>query len=179
MNRSFPHYFWIYFLGPLLGSALASGFYYLLNKMRYETCNPGQDADSIEAGPTKEANLSSSFDTGVPDTYDGGVGGNGVTGNVNGTGRAINGHQRNISEATAVSPGGYADTTDGSHKNDAAFSPTGHGEYQPPTNTAAGQYGNTPVNQTPGTFNNQTTGNPRNSLNPVHERGESGHINQF
>ena len=132
--------------------------------MRYETCNPGQDADSIEA-PTKESHGSSSFDTGV---------GNGVTGDVNGTGRTANGHQRNVSEATAVSPGGYADTTDGLHKNDAALSPT-----SPGTNSAAGQYGNTSVNQTPGTYTNQTTANPRNSLNPVHERGESGNINQF
>ncbi|KUL89366.1 hypothetical protein ZTR_03765 [Talaromyces verruculosus] len=177
VNHSFPHYFWIYFLGPLLGSGLASGFYYLLNKMRYETCNPGQDADSIEAGPTKEPN-GSSLDAGVPGTYDRGVG-NGMTGDVNGTSRATNGHQRNISEATAVSPGAYADTTDGLHKNNAALSPTSHGDYQSATSPAAGQYGNTSVNQTPGTYTNQTTANPPNSLNPVHERGESGHINQF
>lgn len=147
--------------------------------MRYETCNPGQDADSIEAGPTKESTGSSSFDTGVPSTYDNGAGGNGVTGNVNGTGRAINGHQRNISEATAVSPGVYADTADGYHKNEAAISPTGHGDYQSATNTATSQYGNTSVNQTPGTYTNQTTGIPRNSLNLVHERGESGYTNQY
>jgi aquaporin related protein len=173
VNRSFPHYFWIYFLGPLLGSGLASGFYYLLNKMRYETCNPNQDADYIEALPTKETNGSSPFNTGVPGTNDHGVG-NGVTGDVN----RSDGHQRNISEDTAVSPG-YADTTDGLHKNDAAHSSAGQGGYQSTTNAAAGQYGNTAVNQTPGTYNNQTTGIPRNSLNPVHERGESGNINQF
>lgn len=144
--------------------------------MRYETCNPGQDADNIEAH-TKGSNGASSFDTGVPGTYDRGAG-HGVTGDVSGTGRATNGHQRNISEATAVSPG-YADTTDGLHKNDAANFPTGHGEYPSATSAAAGQYGNTSANQTPSTYTDQTTGNPRNSLNPVHERGESGHINQF
>lgn len=147
--------------------------------MRYETCNPGQDADSIEVGPTKEAAGSSSFDTAAPGAYDSGVGGNGVTGNFNGTGRTVNGHQRNISESTAVNPGGYADTTDGFHKEDATTSPTGRGEYQSATGTAASQYGNTSVNQTSGTYTNQTTGNPRNSLNPVHERGESGQINQY
>lgn len=146
--------------------------------MRYETCNPGQDADSVEAGPTKETNGSSSPDAGVPSTYDRGVG-NGPTGDVNGTGGATNGHHRNISEATAVSPGAYADTTDGLHKNDAALSPTSHGDYQSATNEGAGQYGNTSVNRTPGTSTNQTTANPQNSLNPVPERGESGHINQF
>lgn len=145
--------------------------------MRYETCNPGQDADCVEAGPTKETNGSSPLDAGVPGTYDRGVG-NGVTGDINGTGRATNGHHRNTSEATAVSPGA-ADTIDGLHRNDGGLSPTGHGDYQSATNAAAGQYGNASVNQAPGTYTNQTTANPRNSLNPVHERGESGHINQF
>lgn len=48
INRSFPGYFWIYFLGPVCGSAMASGFYYLLKRMRWQDCNPGQDHDGTE-----------------------------------------------------------------------------------------------------------------------------------
>lgn len=51
VNHHFPGYFWIYFVGPLLGSLLASAFYGLLNSMRYQTCNPGQDF----SGPAEEA----------------------------------------------------------------------------------------------------------------------------
>lgn len=48
VNHHFPGYFWIYFVGPLLGSLLASGFFKLLNGMRYQTCNPGQDFSDDE-----------------------------------------------------------------------------------------------------------------------------------
>lgn len=40
-----PEYFWIYFIGPILGALLASGFYSLLNFLRWKECNPGQDGD--------------------------------------------------------------------------------------------------------------------------------------
>ncbi len=50
INRTFPHYFWIYFLGPLLGSLLASGFYGLLKMLRWQECNPNQDWDGMEKG---------------------------------------------------------------------------------------------------------------------------------
>jgi len=43
---SFPGYFWIYVVGPLLGALLASGFYSLLKYLRWKECNPGQDRDS-------------------------------------------------------------------------------------------------------------------------------------
>lgn len=43
VNHSFPGYFWIYWLGPLLGSLLACGFYVLLKYLRWKECNPGQD----------------------------------------------------------------------------------------------------------------------------------------
>jgi aquaporin related protein len=43
VNRSFPGYFWIYWLGPVLGSLLACGFYTLLKYLRWRECNPGQD----------------------------------------------------------------------------------------------------------------------------------------
>lgn len=44
VNRAFPGYFWIYFVGPILGSLLAVGFYKLLKYLNYQT-NLGPDAD--------------------------------------------------------------------------------------------------------------------------------------
>ena len=49
INRSFPGYHWIYWLGPLLGSLLACGFYGFLSMFHYETVNPGQDFNQWEA----------------------------------------------------------------------------------------------------------------------------------
>ena len=48
VGHLFPRYFWIYFLGPLLGALVASGFYSLLKYLRWRECNPGQDCDDIE-----------------------------------------------------------------------------------------------------------------------------------
>ncbi|KAJ5691900.1 hypothetical protein N7462_001323 [Penicillium macrosclerotiorum] len=48
INRSFPGYHWIYWVGPLLGSLLASGFYHLLCWVRWENINPGQDLNEWE-----------------------------------------------------------------------------------------------------------------------------------
>ncbi|KAI3321715.1 aquaporin-like protein [Xylariaceae sp. AK1471] len=47
VTGSFPTYHWIYFLGPILGALLASGFYKLIKILEYETANPGQDHDGI------------------------------------------------------------------------------------------------------------------------------------
>ncbi|OGM44052.1 aquaporin [Aspergillus bombycis] len=49
INRSFPGYHWIYWVGPLLGSLLACGFYGFLSMFHYETVNPGQDFNQWEA----------------------------------------------------------------------------------------------------------------------------------
>ncbi|KAL5045917.1 hypothetical protein BDW71DRAFT_183054 [Aspergillus fruticulosus] len=49
INRSFPGYHWIYWVGPLLGSLLACGFYYFLTFFSYESVNPGQDFNEWEA----------------------------------------------------------------------------------------------------------------------------------
>ncbi|KAE8352302.1 aquaporin-like protein [Aspergillus coremiiformis] len=49
INRSFPGYHWIYWVGPLLGSLLACGFFRLLSMLEYQTVNPGQDFDEWEA----------------------------------------------------------------------------------------------------------------------------------
>ncbi|KAM3510164.1 hypothetical protein MY10362_000203 [Beauveria mimosiformis] len=46
--HSFPNYHWIYWVGPGLGSALAAGFYHLINILEYETANPGQDFNEKE-----------------------------------------------------------------------------------------------------------------------------------
>ncbi|KAL2157090.1 hypothetical protein VTH06DRAFT_7046 [Thermothelomyces fergusii] len=48
INHSFPGYFWIYWVGPLLGSLLACAFYVLLKYLRWKECNPGQDWDEFE-----------------------------------------------------------------------------------------------------------------------------------
>ncbi|KAJ5960677.1 Aquaporin [Penicillium vulpinum] len=48
INRSFPGYHWIYWVGPLLGSLLASAFYHLLCIARWERINPGQDYNEEE-----------------------------------------------------------------------------------------------------------------------------------
>ena len=40
----FDKHHWIYWLGPILGSLLATGLYRLLKVLEYETVNPGQDS---------------------------------------------------------------------------------------------------------------------------------------
>ena len=45
VNLEFTHYHWIYWLGPILGSVIASGFYKFIKVLEYETANPGQDMD--------------------------------------------------------------------------------------------------------------------------------------
>lgn len=47
--HSFHGYHWIYWVGPALGALLAAGFYGLIKMFEYETANPGQDFDDIEA----------------------------------------------------------------------------------------------------------------------------------
>lgn len=49
INRSFPGYHWIYWVGPLLGSLLASGFYGFLSLFDWQGVNPGQDYNEYEA----------------------------------------------------------------------------------------------------------------------------------
>lgn len=46
--HTFEDYHWIYWIGPLLGSLLAAGFYKFIKMLEYETANPGQDFDENE-----------------------------------------------------------------------------------------------------------------------------------
>lgn len=43
--HEFNGYHWIYWLGPILGSIIAAGFYKFIKVLEYETANPGQDLD--------------------------------------------------------------------------------------------------------------------------------------
>lgn len=47
--KIFPGYHWIYWVGPMLGSLVAVGFYRLIKALEYETANPGQDFNDKEA----------------------------------------------------------------------------------------------------------------------------------
>jgi len=44
VQREFPNYAWIYYVGPFMASFLAAFLYYLLKYLHCETTNPGQDA---------------------------------------------------------------------------------------------------------------------------------------
>lgn len=48
---SFPGYHWIYYVGPFLGSLLATGIYALLKAFDYTSVVLGQDSDNVEASP--------------------------------------------------------------------------------------------------------------------------------
>lgn len=43
-GTSFLGYHWIYWVGPLLGGALAAGYYRFVKYFNYEEANPGQDS---------------------------------------------------------------------------------------------------------------------------------------
>ncbi|KAI1629005.1 aquaporin rerated protein [Exophiala viscosa] len=48
-SREFPSEHWIYWVGPLLGALIASGFFWFIKSCEYQTANPGQDFDDLEA----------------------------------------------------------------------------------------------------------------------------------
>jgi len=48
VSHKFHEYHWIYWVGPILGSLLASGFYLFIKMLEYETVNPNQDASNPE-----------------------------------------------------------------------------------------------------------------------------------
>lgn len=49
VNRNFTSYHWIYWIGPLLGALLSSGFFKFIKMLEYETANPDQDAAMEDA----------------------------------------------------------------------------------------------------------------------------------
>jgi aquaporin related protein len=56
VNLDFERYHWIYWVGPVLGSIIAAGFYKFIKILEYETANPGQDMDHA-AKVEKKKNL--------------------------------------------------------------------------------------------------------------------------
>jgi len=48
-SLQFPSEHWIYWVGPGLGACLASGFYWFIKGIEFQTANPGQDFDDLEA----------------------------------------------------------------------------------------------------------------------------------
>ncbi|KAI1493748.1 aquaporin-like protein [Biscogniauxia mediterranea] len=56
VSATFENYHWIYWIGPILGSLLASAFYVTVKALEYETVNPEQDsagnADITRSGLT-------------------------------------------------------------------------------------------------------------------------------
>ena len=52
VSHTFNSNHWIYWLGPFLGSLLATFFYWLFKVLEYEMANPGQDGDE-ENDPTQ------------------------------------------------------------------------------------------------------------------------------
>jgi len=48
VTGNFPSEHWIYWVGPLMGSLLAVGFYHFIKTLEYETANPGQDFNEHE-----------------------------------------------------------------------------------------------------------------------------------
>jgi aquaporin related protein len=48
VNHYFHGYHWIYWVGPMLGAVLASGFYKFIKILEFETANPDQDS---QGGP--------------------------------------------------------------------------------------------------------------------------------
>jgi aquaporin related protein len=48
-STQFPHYHWIYWVGPFLGATVAAGFYHFVKFFDYEQVNPGQDSSGSDA----------------------------------------------------------------------------------------------------------------------------------
>lgn len=48
-NVQFPSEHWIYWVGPGLGACLAASFYWFIKGIEFQTANPGQDFDDLEA----------------------------------------------------------------------------------------------------------------------------------
>ena len=60
--HDFVGYHWIYWLGPVMGSLIAVGFYTLVKGLEYESVNPGQDATKGSEEKAVKEQASSSGD---------------------------------------------------------------------------------------------------------------------
>ncbi|TVY87098.1 Aquaporin, partial [Lachnellula willkommii] len=47
VQRSFPDYHWIYWIGPFCGALLAAALYKLVKSLEYENANPDPEADTL------------------------------------------------------------------------------------------------------------------------------------
>ncbi|KAG4443352.1 hypothetical protein IFR05_001141 [Cadophora sp. M221] len=54
INHSFPGYFWIYWVGPGLGSLFACAFYEILCFLHWKEANVGQDSDGLDVEKAPE-----------------------------------------------------------------------------------------------------------------------------
>ncbi|OOQ83606.1 Aquaporin-2 [Penicillium brasilianum] len=99
INRSFPGYHWIYWVGPLLGSLLASGFYRLLCFVRWEHINPGQDYNEWETKARKDSMGASERTVTNPGHY--GVGNGNTNGSYTGNSDTTSGFARPPTAETA------------------------------------------------------------------------------
>ncbi|KAF2716215.1 aquaporin [Polychaeton citri CBS 116435] len=59
--HDFYGYHWIYWVGPILGSIVAAGFYKFIKMLEYETANPEQDSDHNPALPKSESSHRRSY----------------------------------------------------------------------------------------------------------------------
>ena len=55
VTRDWPGHHWIYWIGPLLGALVASGYYKFAKYMNYEDAVPGQDATDEEEQEMQQA----------------------------------------------------------------------------------------------------------------------------
>lgn len=53
----YPDYFWIYFVGPLLGALIASAIYPLLRELKYQRALPNQDSDVAQRRKGEEKEM--------------------------------------------------------------------------------------------------------------------------
>ncbi|OAP55191.1 hypothetical protein AYL99_10891 [Fonsecaea erecta] len=67
ITHSFPHYQWIYWIGPFLGSLLSAAFFFLLEVFDWKTANPGQDYDDLETQVITPTKTTSRPNVALPD----------------------------------------------------------------------------------------------------------------
>jgi hypothetical protein len=101
--KSFYHYHWIYWVGPILGSLLASGFYMLIKALEYETVNPEQDNEGDTGHHFNPATQQEKPDPAFnPAEYAKMEAHNGLARNPSGQGNAVNMADRGVRNGNSV-----------------------------------------------------------------------------